>query len=431
MSKSYDKRANAIIVTLLFPFIGLVVSLRHWREKWAKNTFWLACVYFGAIFIYCPSGTLLGDGGDGGRYVLKLIDMYNNASTSLAGIFSAFRDQGNQVTMDLYQPLMTFLISRFTDSGHMLFAAFAIVFGFFYSRNIWFILERLPKKNFGVLFILVALFFLVCPITSINGVRMWTALHVFVYGMMPFVLEHNKSKLWWSFISPLFHFSYLYVVLIAVLFIVIPRRFTSRFSLLLYVLYFLFIISLFINSINYDSVSQILVEYSPESYEARIGGFVSQDYADARSEASALNNWYVGASGLIIHWTYCLVLVFLLPYMKHYFANNPSFIRLYYFTLLLSGFANVSSLIPSGGRFQLLSQMFVLPLILLVAMNMSKRTGFRKMVSCFSIVLILPLIFQLRQLLDYFSITLFFGNFFTLLFWENNVPLISYLKRIV
>ena len=183
---SNKNSSTAFILTLVFPFGGLIYTLNHWREKWAKNTFWLACIYLGAVFIYLPEGTVLGEGADAGRYILDLLNMYNS-NMSLSQIIGQY--QINQRTMDLYQPLMTYLISRFTDNGHVLFTVFAIVFGYFYSRNIWYILEKLPNKKLGWLTILVAIYFLICPITQINGVRMWTALHVFVYGMMPYILE--------------------------------------------------------------------------------------------------------------------------------------------------------------------------------------------------------------------------------------------------
>ena len=363
--------STAFILTLVFPFGGLVYTLSHWREQWAKNTFWLACIYLGAVLVYCPEGSILGQGSDGGRYVLELMEMYDS-NISLSQILGRY--QIDQRTMDLYQPLMTYLISRFTDNGHVLFTVFAIVFGFFYSRNIWYILEKLPNKKFGNLFILVVLYFLICPITQINGVRMWTALHVFVYAMMPYLLERKKSKLWWLLLTPLIHFSYLYVVMFAIAFVLLPYRLKSRSIILLYVAYAFFIVTLFINSINLDATMSMLTELSPETYEDRIEGYVSQEVANRRAESSAMNNWYVAGSANILHWTYNFWMLALLPCLKRHFKNNSRITTLFVFTLLLGSFANIMALIPSGGRFQLLAQMFKVPLILLVAMSISKTT---------------------------------------------------------
>lgn len=428
MQNSNSNKQLAFFLTLVFPFGGLIYTLIHWRESWAKNTFWLACIYMGAVLIYWPEGAMLGEGADGGRYVLYLMDMYGS-NISLRDIVGKY--QIDQQTMDLYQPLMTYLVSRFTNNGHVLFVAFAIVFGFFYSRNIWYVLEKLPNKKLGNLFVLVTLYFLISPITHINGVRMWTALHVFVYGMMPYLLERDRSKMWWVLLTPLIHFSYLYVTFFAIAFFLIPYKLKTRIGMLLFIAYVFFLITLFVNALNLDAVGGALAEYSPETYENRIEGYVNQDYADVRASAASLTNWYVAASGNIIHWVYSLLLMALLPCIKRNYKDNAALIRLYVFTLLLGGFANITALIPSGGRFQLLSQMFTVPLILLIAINIKKEDIFRKMLNMALVFLLIPFVFQIRQLFDFFSITLIMGNFITVFFWEDNVPLIDYVKRLV
>lgn len=427
MMQSKKNKTIAFFLTLVFPFGGLIYTLSHWRESWAKNTFWLACIYLGAVLVYWPEGSLLGEGADGGRYVLDLMDMYGSSIT-LSQILGQYQIDAH--TMDLYQPLMTYFVSRYTDNGHVLFAAFAFVFGFFYSRNIWYILEKLPGKRLGNLFILITLYFLISPITNINGVRMWTALHVFVYGMMPYILERDKSKLLWIILAPLFHFSFLYVSIFALVFILLPYRLKTRSYTFLIIAYALFLVSLFVNSLNLDVANDMLVEYSPESYEGRIEGYVNQGYLDANKAQLALNNWYVRLSGSITHWSYNLLLLLMLPCIKRNFKNEAAIMHLYVFALLVGGFANITALIPSGGRFQLLSQMFKVPQILLVAMNIPKNDMFRKYINIALIVLLLPMFFETRKLFDYFSITALVGNFITVFFWENNTPLITELKRL-
>lgn len=425
---SNKNSSTAFILTLVFPFGGLIYTLNHWREKWAKNTFWLACIYLGAVFIYLPEGTVLGEGADAGRYILDLLNMYNS-NMSLSQIIGQY--QINQRTMDLYQPLMTYLISRFTDNGHVLFTVFAIVFGYFYSRNIWYILEKLPNKKLGWLTILVAIYFLICPITQINGVRMWTALHVFVYGMMPYILERNRSKIWWVLLTPLIHFSFFYVAIFAFAWFLLPYQLKTKNAVFLILAYVFFVATLFINTLNLNAVEGVLAEYSPEAYESRIGMYVNENYASNREEMLALNNWYVAMSGNISQWSYNLLLLTMLPYFKGGFKNNAKLMHLYVFALFLGGFANIMALIPSGGRFQLLSQMFKVPLIILVVMSTSANDVFRKLVNIALFFLLLPLVFEIRKLLEFIGITAIFGNFITIFFWENDVPLISYIKHIL
>ena len=429
MQVSNNKNSTtALILTLVFPFGGLIYTLSHWREKWAKNTFWLACIYIGAVLIYWPEGTVLGDGADGGRYVLQLLDMYGSSLT-IQSIISGFMvDQGS---MDLYQPLMTYFISRFTDNGHVLFAAFAFVFGFFYSRNIWYVLEKLPDKKLGKLFILVTLYFLISPITNVNGVRMWTALHVFVYALLPYLLERKRSKLWLILLTPLIHFSFLYIGVFALVFFLVPYRLKTESGIFLTLAYVLFVVTLFVNSLNLDEVNGVLAEYSPESYEARIDGYVNQNYLDANKDRLALNNWYVKLSGNITHWGYSILLLLILPCMKRNFKNEYGLMHLYIFALLIGSFANISALIPSGGRFQLVSQMFKVPLILLVVSYIPQNDNFHKVVNIALLFLLLPLAVEFRKIFDFLGITAILGNFITVFFWETNIPLIEYLKQLL
>lgn len=429
MQVSNNKNSTtALILTLVFPFGGLIYTLRHWREKWAKNTFWLACIYIGAVLIYWPEGTVLGDGADGGRYVLQLLDMYGSSLTVQSIISGFMVDQGS---LDLYQPLMTYFISRFTDNGHVLFAAFAFVFGFFYSRNIWYVLEKLPDKKLGKLFILVTLYFLISPITNVNGVRMWTALHVFVYALLPYLLERKRSKLWLILLTPLIHFSFLYISVFALAFFLVPYRLKTESGIFLTLAYVLFVVTLFVNSLNLDEVNGVLAEYSPESYEARIDGYVNQNYLDANKDRLALNNWYVKLSGNITHWGYSILLLLILPCMKRNFKNEYGLMHLYVFALLIGSFANISALIPSGGRFQLVSQMFKVPLILLVVSYIPQNDNFHKVVNIALLFLLLPLAVEFRKIFDFLGITAILGNFITVFFWETNIPLIEYLKQLL
>lgn len=425
-----NHKSIGIILTIFFPFAGLIYTLSHWRESWAKNAFWLACIYMGAVLIFCPEGTILGSGADGGRYVLRLMDMYNNSSLSIFGIFSSFFQHDPEI-MDLYQPLMNYFISRFTDNGHVMFAAYAFVFGFFYSRNIWYILEKLPNKKLGYLFILVTLYFLICPITQINGVRMWTALHVYVYGMMPYLLERDKSKIWFVALTPLIHFSFLYVAIFGLLWFALPYRFKSQNSSFIFLAYIFFLVSLFVNSLNMNMVEDMIVEYSPENYEEHLSGFIGEEYMENRAALKEQHNWYVGLSGVFTHWSYSILMLFLYPCLKRNFSKNTGLMHLFCFALLLGSFANIIALLPSGGRFKTLSQMFMVPLILMTAMSIPSTDVFKRVLNIAILFLVLPFVFNIRMLFDFFSITVVMGNFITVLFWENNVPLMDLIKRII
>lgn len=423
-----NTKSTALFLTFIYPFAGLIYSLANWRQSWAKNAFWLACIYLGVVFIYYPEGTTLGVGADGGRYVLELENFYENGFDFLS-VFAQYRlEKGS---LDFYQLLVTYLVSCFTNNGHVLFSVFAIVFGFFYSRNIWYVLDRLPNNKQGIFIFLTILFFLICPITQINGVRMWTALHVYVYALMPYLLDRDKSKLWCLALAPLIHFSFLYVSLLGFAYVMLPERLKSASRFLQLVALFTYIASLLFNSLNVDAVGGMLMEYSPESYEDRIEMYVSQDVLDRRAEGAALANWYIAVSGILKKWTIAVLLIFLFPCMKKYFKGEYGLNRLYLFALFLGAFANIMSLIPSGGRFQILSMMFMVPVILLSIMWIPKADSYYGMTKTAMLFLLIPVVVDFRRLFDFFGITAVFGNFFTAFFLESNVPLIEFVKQLL
>lgn len=423
-----NTKSTALVLTFLFPFVGLIYSLANWRQSWAKNVFWLACVYLGAVFIFHPEGTTLGVGADGGRYVLDLIDFHENRSDFLS-VFAKYRLERD--VLDYYQPFVTYIVSRITDNGHLLFAVFAVVFGFFYSRNIWYILDKLPNNKQGIFIVLIILFFLICPITQINGVRMWTALHVYVYALMPYLLDRDKSKLWCLALAPLIHFSFLYVSLLGFAYVMLPERMKTGSRTLQFVALSTFITTLAVNSLNLDATGGMLMEYSPESYEDRIELYVNQDLADRNAEGAALSNWYIAVSGMLKKWTIAVLLIFLYPCMKKYFKGEYGLNRLYLFALFLGAFANIMSLIPSGGRFQILSMMFMVPMVLLSIMKIPKSDGFYGVARFAMLFLLIPVVVDFRRLFDFFGITAVFGNFFTAFFLESNVPLIEFVKQLL
>lgn len=424
-----DKQCfSAFLLALIFPLGGLVNALRNWRKPWAKDVFWIVCIYLGAIHIYCPEGTILGSGSDGGRYALRLMMWHQNGYTLGEVLKNYLVDQH---AMDLYQQFTTWLFASFTDNGHVLFAFWAVVFGFFYSRNIWYVLEKLPDGLAGRFFILVTLFFLVCPITRINGVRMWTALHVYVYALLPYLVEGKKHRLWWLAVPPLIHFSYLYVVLLGLGYIFLPKYFRTGNRAFLLVVLATFILTFFISILNLPKLASALTRYSPGAYSRRIEMYINQKALDRNVAKAALNNWYVAASRNVLHWC-CNVLMVaaFFPVVAHGKTNRKELTDLYVFALLFGSLANVMSLIPSGGRFLSVAWMFTVPCILLFLANLSSKDLFYKLAVFASWWLLIPFVVEIRKLFDCYGLAIF-GNFVTVFFWESNVPLIQFVKWLV
>lgn len=407
-----------IISAILWPFGALYSALKNWRQPWAMNVFWVVCIYLGAIQIYHPEGTILGSGADGGRYVLQLIEMHNGSRGLLEQIAYNFAYS----SMDYYQLILTWFVSLFTDSGHVLFACFAAVFGYFYSRNMWYVLNRISGIDNKTILVFVFLLFLTCPIWQINGVRMWTAAHIFMYAMLPYICEGEKRRLYWLIAVPFVHFSYLYFVILSFVFVLLPKRVTIQSSIFKWGLISLFGISMIAGAIKVDAVVNTLKNYSPDSYQDRVEIYTRDSTFKQVSKGRKQVNWYVNASGNISFWvSNVLLLVLALSSMEDETSR-----KLLYYCLLISAVANIAKFIPSGARFLVIAHLFSFSLIL---WQLCERNDlFTKVARICAIPLVITILFTVRNGLDYYGISLVLGDFLTALFWDNNVPLINLIK---
>lgn len=411
---------SKILAAFLWPLGSLISALKNWRQPWAMNIFWIVCIYMGAIQIFLPDGALLGDGADGGRYVMRLIEMHDDSKSLLEQIAYNFVYNGS---MDYYQLIMTWLVSRITDNGHILFTCFALVFGYFYSRNIWYVMNRLDNVAGKTMFAFVALFFLACPIWKINGVRMWTATHILVYSILPYVMEGEKRNLKWLIAVPFVHFSFLYITVLSLIYVSLPNRFISGNIILKNVILTVFVLSMVMSSLNIDALATYLEQISPESYEERIELYSADYVLDNAKERISNVNWYVRTSGDICFWAINILLLLCVIGKQR---NNEKDYMLYY-CLIISALANVASQIPSGGRFITVAHLFSLAYILW-RLSIFDDSLFRKVANIAFYPLLITIVFSIREGMDYYGISLVFGNFFTTIFWDNNVPIINFIK---
>lgn len=410
---------NPIVLTLISPFLGILYSVIYWRLPNAKNAFWLGCCYLGAVMIFWPDGTLLGESSDAGRYYLDLLSASNESS--LLGVI--YVNTMGDATLDFYKPLMEFIISRFTTNGHILFFAYATVLGFFISRNLWYILEHMTKHDKYFYTIWLLIFFLEVPIWKIGGARMATAFHVFIYGIYPYIIENKKNKIYWCILAVFIHFSFLYITILTIIYVLIPERFKTG-NVVATSALVLFIGSMFVKELDFEFARDFVQSISPESYEERIDMYLTEEARERSIESSAQRNFVFKLSVDLVGWLVnILTIAFFFPIRKHL----PNKTNMLVYILLIGSVANVMSLASGGGRFLHLFNMLFVAMLLLYIPKIPKSSIAYSLTSISSWALIITIIYGFRAGLDYYSITLF-GNFFTMLFIESNVPIMNYIK---
>lgn len=407
------QKAAYFISFLIWPFGVMLTALRHREGKLAMNFFWLFNVYVGFTFIISSEGL------DAARYAQLLNEFHKGQINLSLLINSLYSEESNFV--DIVQPLITYFVSRFTDNPSILFAIFCIIYGYFYSRNIWFLLNRIRHNKISIsIFVFILVYVLLIPFwNGSNGFRIWTAAHVFLYGILPYLFEGDKKKLWWAFSSVIIHYSFLLPVTVIVLYIFLGKKLWFYFSF--------FIVTMFFQVIDLGMVRNTL-GFLPGFLQQRMFLYINPQYNEMVINGEVSLNWYIPMSRKVL--TFVVYLFSILIYITGRKKLNSHLLDLFCFGMFFYGWANIANLIPSGGRFLTIANMLMMLLIIifLTSQPQGKILKFVTVISAFS--LLLYVLVSVRMGFECTSLSTFLGNPLIVTFIEDNTPIIFYIKNI-
>lgn len=394
---------------LLWPFGSMIYSLKNNKEVWAKNIFWIFCVFYGFTFvIYSP-------GVDAYRYAETFIS-WNKLSWTYSNFINTLYSEDTKF-VDIFQPFLTFILSRFTSDTRILFAAFGFVFGFFYSRNLWYLFERLDDRKSLIMILFIMVFCLLIPIWRINAVRFWTAAHIFLYGTFPLLLQGDKKKLWISVLSVFVHFTFVSLVMVLILYLILGNRHKIYF--------FLFIISLIINELDLNYI-KYQFESLPAIFQEKSSQYISDDAMTRQTEGASATNWYIRYYTPILKWIAYIFLISLYLKARNKIIENKSALNLFSFTLLFYAFANIFSLMPQGIRFSIVSAMLFFFTIIYFVSVIELPSIFKKLMLYSLPFILIIIIVAIRIGLAFTSITTIIGNPIIAFFVDMNISLLDY-----
>lgn len=407
---------NYYLSFFVWPFGVLLAALKYWYRPFSKNVFWIFCIFFGFTFIIAKDSY---NSPDSVRYAQKLIE-YAHYDISLKELWNSFYTESSGY-VDIAQPLITYFVSRITDNPKILFAAFGFIFGYFYSRNIWYILGQIKGNLTFWVLLLVVTFGLINPIWFINGFRMWTAAQIFLFGALPYFLEGNSKKLLWSGISVFFHFSYLFPLGILLLYFFFRNRPN------IYIVFF--IVTSFIKEIDLQLVRSAL-SFLPDFFQLKVTSYTNIEYAESINTINQSYNWYITFAFEGIQWVTYTLTLFIYFSAKKIMQSKQNIMSLFCYSILLYGFANVSSLIPSGLRFFTLANAFMFAFFIIYTTSFPNRKGMF-LVKVISIpLLLLFCIVEIRRGMDFYGLMTIFGNPVLASINDSNLPLIVGIKNI-
>lgn len=414
-SRFRDERGwYSYLAFLIWPFLSIILAFKNWDKPWAKNVFWLFCVFFGLTFVIADIG-----GADSDRYARLFIELAHSNS-GLKDLISTFYAAGSDYA-DIVLPLIMFILSRVTDNPGILFVVFGLISGYFYSRNIWYVFERVNDRFSELLILFMFTFIILNPIWNINAFRFHIAAQIFLFGTLPYLLEGKKKGLIWSALSVLAHFSFVFPVAILGLYIVFRNRIN------LYLIFF--IITAFISEINLEWVQSSL-SFLPDFLFMEVMRYTNAEYAEYIGLASQELPWFITYSSLGVKLVvYTLVALTFLS-ARALLEERADLKNLLSFALLFYAFANILSIIPSGGRFIVVANTFMFPFFI-ISLSTFPRLGESLIIKAVSYpFLLLFCTVSIRMGMDHFSIMTIIGNPITAAFYSDPLTLMAEIERL-
>lgn len=398
-------------IFFIWPVLALVSSIKNYRSSWAKNGLWLFIIFYGFTFF-------MQEGNDSSRYSQYFQELHNT-ETSLKSFVSTFYT-GGQRSVDIYGPLVAFFVSRFTDDPRVLWAVIAMVFGFFYTRNIWFLIEKTESNKNLYLLLFIVLFAFIIPIWSINGVRFWTASQVFFYGATRFFLDRKLKGFFICALTILIHYSFVFAILMMLLYLLVGNRTKLFFAF--------FLVAVFISEINIPFITQTLVAYTPAVFHDRITGYTDAERITSRMSELSTVNWYVKWHTKSLHIFIDIMLVAIFVKGRETWGKRKELLNFISFLLLYRAVATIMSQIPTLERFVLLNDFLSMGFIYLYFYYNSSEKFTRRLILYLLPVILFYLIITVRTGLDNTAVLSFISNPFTAPFLPNDLPLIDFLK---
>jgi len=362
---------------------------------------WLFAIFYGSTFAIAQNNA----GMDIVRYMAE-IPLLHELNLNLKGLVRYYLNSGE---VDILRTLLAYIVAYFTDNGFFLIIIYGAIYGYFFSRNMWYILEKLKGRLKPFIKIWIICLFLVIPLWNMNGFRFWTASHVFLFGLMPYLLEGKKKSLVWCLITPfLLHFSFLITLAPLAFYVIIGNK------IKLY--YFFFVLTLFISEINIQTFNKVLDTYAPEKLLNRTKLYSNEEKVEQlREEGSWEQNtvWYAKYYQRTLKYTLIfLILIVYWTFHKMHKFNNALF-NLFSFILLFYGIANLLSSIPSGGRFIGIANLLTIAFLAIYFQNNRVDKNYRRLIRLSTPFILFFIIISLRISWFSFSLMTILGNPFT------------------
>ena len=366
-----------LILFLLWPFLAFVTAVTNFHQKEAKKVIYIFLIYLGLFFVITP-------GMDSWTQALRFRETAQLPFTDffkiVGGIYAA------DTSVDIVQPLLNFIVSRFTDEHSFLYAVYAAFFGFFYLKSIDLLYKhyRINSNPNGLLHLLFLAALI--PVTSINGFRMWTAAWIFFYGAYHVITKKDPRFFIITFGASLVHFSFLTANAVLVIYYFMGNR---------NIIYIIVLILSFI-------LPQLLTPYFQKisillggGFQSRFDMYADEDVLILRAELNKQAAWFMTVGKqLVLYYVILAITIVKLRYKN--LMNDRAESNLFSFLLLFLAFVNFGKSIASlGSRFEVIFFMFAVSYLIFFFSKINHyKLNFWTLTSIFPLLLYAAIVFR-------------------------------------
>lgn len=359
-----NEKKDTIHIWLLFiawPFLSFLYALLNFRSRPLRKFIFLFFIYYGFVFIVKNPEV------DANRYIEQFQEWTSRGVEEyMTQVSSIYSEGSEQNITDPFIITVDFLLSRFTSNEQFLMATFAFFFGFVYLKAIGSIFDYKKEWNNTLLIPYYFYFASILSIINISTFRFAFASWIFFYGAYQVVivrgLESKASMMRYIFIAfsaILVHFSFLIPCLILLIYLTAGN---------LGVLYYPLVLSSFIFRQDFSSLIDLQDVDIPTSISKKSQAYLSEGYKSLYKENREGLKWFIRYPFNFIFAGIALLVM----RIRHNLSNlQPGTINLFYFCLLYFAFANFVGETNQLIRFQFLTSLFVIALIIRVYKDLS------------------------------------------------------------
>jgi hypothetical protein len=398
---------NYLLLFIVWPFMTTVLALLNYKRGYTKHILTLFCGFIGMLL-------LIRGSTDGVRYQEQFLRIANYSFPDIWIIIKGYILE--QAHADISREVIFFMISRFTTELVIMWAIIGLMFGYIYSKNIWYLFGHVnDKMNLNALLFLAAFLLIITPTQGTNQFRFWIAAHVFFYGAVNVVMYKRPAYFIISFMAPLFHFGMFLPNLGLLLFYFAGRRDSIYIPVAIF--------SAFFAEFELQILSDYIGMLGP-GIESRFEGYTS-DRAFDRAEDLQERSWFMVVwQPLLLYMTYGMLAYVHLKLKK---GLSEPLLNYFSFMLILVTIINLVSHFPMIYRYLPVLFLFMFAFLFLLYIHMNNEKVDVPVLFCIPPILLMMVV-QTRIMFDFVDATILISNPVIFLLGISEISLFEFIR---